>query len=192
MQYSNGLYMLVAMCVISNVVICIDVLYYLQCFNHICLDINRMFSHVSCSLLGTGIGHSSPATGSSSSPPTDPCVVRELCAHKQEVCGLKWSFDEKMLASGGNDNKLFIWDSQQGSSSSSSSSSRSTEPLCRFEDHTAAVKAVAWSPHQNGLIASGGGTADRHIRFWNASTGMALHKIDTGSQVQRVFNSYLI
>lgn len=23
-----------------------------------------------------------------------------------------------------------------------------TEPLHRFEDHTAAVKAVAWSPHQ--------------------------------------------
>ena len=32
-----------------------------------------------------------------------------------------------------------------------------TEPLCRFNDHTAAVKAVAWSPHQHGLLASGGG-----------------------------------
>lgn len=39
----------------------------------------------------------------------DPCVVRELSAHKQEVCGLKWSFDERMLASGGNDNKLYVW-----------------------------------------------------------------------------------
>eukprot|EP01038_Epipyxis_sp_PR26KG_P016341 gene16341-22265_t len=116
----------------------------------------------------------SSQTNNNVSTSSDPCVVRELCAHKQEVCGLKWSFDEKMLASGGNDNKLFVWESQQG---------RSTEPLCRFEDHTAAVKAVAWSPHQHGLIASGGGTADRHIRFWNANTGLALHKIDTGSQV---------
>ena len=29
--------------------------------------------------------------------------------HKQEICGLKWSFDGKQLASGGNDNKLMIW-----------------------------------------------------------------------------------
>lgn len=31
----------------------------------------------------------------------------------------------------------------------------------------AAVKAIDWSPHQAGLLASGGGTADRTIRFWN-------------------------
>lgn len=31
-------------------------------------------------------------------------------AHRQEVCGLRWSpHDETMLASGGNDNKLMIW-----------------------------------------------------------------------------------
>lgn len=31
-------------------------------------------------------------------------------AHRQEVCGLRWSFNDLLLASGGNDNKLFIWD----------------------------------------------------------------------------------
>ena len=120
-------------------------------------------------------------------------VVCELTAHKQEVCGLKWSFDERLLASGGNDNKLFVWDaalhaqnsmaSSRAAAGATASSSVISEPLCRFEDHTAAVKAVAWSPHQHGLLASGGGTADRHIRFWNANTSVALHKIDTGSQV---------
>ncbi len=29
--------------------------------------------------------------------------------HRQEICGLKWSFDQQLLASGGNDNKLFVW-----------------------------------------------------------------------------------
>ena len=29
--------------------------------------------------------------------------------HRQEVCGLKWSPDNQYLASGGNDNKLFVW-----------------------------------------------------------------------------------
>jgi cell division cycle 20-like protein 1, cofactor of APC complex len=33
-------------------------------------------------------------------------------SHKQEICGLKWSFDDKYLASGGNDNKLMVWSSQ--------------------------------------------------------------------------------
>ena len=56
-------------------------------------------------------------------------------------------------------------------------------PLFKFNDHLAAVKAVAWSPHQNGLLASGGGTADRTIRYWNTLTGECLHTVDTGSQV---------
>ena len=56
--------------------------------------------------------------------------------------------------------------------------------LClRFNEHTAAVKAISWSPHQNGLLASGGGTADRCIRFWNTQTASALNCVDTGSQV---------
>ena len=35
----------------------------------------------------------------------------------------------------------------------------------RYTEHLAAVKAIAWSPHHHGLLASGGGTADRYIRF---------------------------
>lgn len=98
-------------------------------------------------------------------------TIRKLSGHKQEVCGLKWSFDDQQLASGGNDNKLFIWDAS------------TTTPLARFNEHTAAVKAIAWSPHQHGLLASGGGTADRRIRFWNTLTGTALSCVDTDSQV---------
>ena len=95
----------------------------------------------------------------------------KLVGHRQEVCGLKWSFDEQQLGSGGNDNKLFIWNSH------------STNPVLKFTHHTAAVKALAWSPHQHGLLASGGGTADRTIRFWNTLKGEQINSIDTGSQV---------
>eukprot|EP01041_Mallomonas_annulata_P009496 gene9496-19730_t len=65
-------------------------------------------------------------------------ALKRYTAHKQEVCGLKWSPDEKQLATGGNDNKLFVWDIQKSDS----------EPLFQFTDHIAAVKAIAWSPHQ--------------------------------------------
>ena len=36
---------------------------------------------------------------------------------------------------------------------------------------------------QSNVLATGGGTADKHIRFWNTSTGERLSSVDTGSQV---------
>ncbi|KAE8725324.1 Protein FIZZY-RELATED 1 [Hibiscus syriacus] len=95
----------------------------------------------------------------------------KLSGHKSEVCGLKWSYDNRELASGGNDNKLFVWNQH------------STQPVLKYCEHTAAVKAIAWSPHLHGLLASGGGTADRCIRFWNTTTNTHLSCMDTGSQV---------
>ena len=87
------------------------------------------------------------------------------------MCGLKWSPDNRQLASGGNDNQLCIWDLSN------------PVPTLKFTEHSAAVKAIAWSPHQHGLLASGGGTADRCIRFWNTATNTKLTHIDAGSQV---------
>ena len=56
-------------------------------------------------------------------------------------------------------------------------------PMHRMTAHAAAVKALAWCPFQSNLLASGGGTADRCIKFWNTHTGALLNSIDTGSQV---------
>ncbi|KAL5727784.1 B-type cell cycle switch protein ccs52A [Ranunculus cassubicifolius] len=95
----------------------------------------------------------------------------KLSGHKSEVCGLKWSYDNRELASGGNDNRLFVWNQH------------SVQPVLKYCEHTAAVKAIAWSPHLHGLLASGGGTADRCIRFWNTTTNSHLSCMDTGSQV---------
>ncbi|KAJ9665537.1 substrate-specific activator of APC-dependent proteolysis [Coniosporium apollinis] len=81
--------------------------------------------------------------------------LRKLVGHKQEVCGLKWNSEDGQLASGGNDNKLMVWEKLNA------------EPTFKWAEHSAAVKAIAWSPHQRGLLASGGGTADRTIKFWN-------------------------
>jgi cell division cycle protein 20 (cofactor of APC complex) len=91
--------------------------------------------------------------------------------HTQEICGLKWSPDANQLASGGNDNLACVWEL------------RSEKPKHVFSSHVAAVKALSWSPHQANLLASGGGTADRHIRFWNSSSGASVGEIDTNSQV---------
>lgn len=44
-------------------------------------------------------------------------------------------------------------------------------------------QALAWCPWQPNVLATGGGTADRHIRFWNCSMGSSLNSIDAKSQV---------
>ncbi|XP_024364758.1 cell division cycle 20.2, cofactor of APC complex [Physcomitrium patens] len=103
-------------------------------------------------------------------------VIGSMEAHEQEVCGLKWSPSGQQLASGGNDNILHIWDASAASSASAS-------PLHSLDEHQAAVKALAWCPFQSNLLASGGGTADRCIKFWNTHTGACVNSIDTHSQV---------
>ncbi|KAF2306642.1 hypothetical protein GH714_020011 [Hevea brasiliensis] len=104
-------------------------------------------------------------------------IVETYRGHQQEVCGLKWSASGQQLASGGNDNLVHIWDRSLASSNSA------TQWLHRLEDHTSAVKALAWCPFQGNLLATGGGGGDRCIKFWNTHTGACLNSVDTGSQV---------
>lgn len=54
--------------------------------------------------------------------------VAELLGHQDEVCGLKWRSDGDMLASGGNDNTVNIWDA------------RATTPKYSKSNHVGAIK----------------------------------------------------
>jgi len=101
-------------------------------------------------------------------------VIATLHGHSQEVCGLKWSPSGTQLASGGNDNLLNIWDDRRMPNG---------PPVYTLNHHTAAVKALAWCPWQRHVLASGGGTADRMIRFWDLKTGHFVNAVDTHSQV---------
>lgn len=57
----------------------------------------------------------------------------------QEVCGLKWSFDDKQLASGGNDNKLFIWNAH---STSPVREGERSLPSCAGKENTEALSGA--------------------------------------------------
>lgn len=92
--------------------------------------------------------------------------------HTQEVCGLKWSPDGSLLASGGNDNALMIWDLRKPHSA-----------LQQFREHKAAVKALAWCPWQKNLIVSGGGSEDKSIKFWRVDEGRMVSSHKASSQV---------
>jgi cell division cycle 20, cofactor of APC complex len=98
--------------------------------------------------------------------------VAELVSHTAEVCGLEWRSDGAQLATGGNDNLVSIWDARSLAA-----------PKFAKKNHRAAIKALSWCPWQLNLLATGGGSQDRHIHFWNTTTGARVNSIDTGSQV---------
>src|SRR4051812_18755602 len=69
--------------------------------------------------------------------------VHTYQGHTQEVCGLKWSGSGQQLASGGSDTLLHIWDISMASYTPGPGQN---QWMHRFEDHIAAIKALAWCP----------------------------------------------
>lgn len=82
-------------------------------------------------------------------------ITSEIAAHDGEICGMKWSIDYKYLATGSNDNTVKIW--RMGFPT----------PKNTIHAHTSAVKALAWCPWRNGILATGGGTKDKTIKIWD-------------------------
>ncbi len=76
--------------------------------------------------------------------------TKQYLAHKQEVCGLKWSPNGEYFASGGNDNRFNVF------------SPKTTMPILK-KTHKAAIKALAWSHQYNNILVTGAGTADRNL-----------------------------
>ncbi|CAG5861043.1 unnamed protein product, partial [Menidia menidia] len=102
-----------------------------------------------------------------------------LEGHTARVGALAWNADQ--LSSGSRDRMILQRDIRTPPLQSERRLQGHRQET--YTDHLAAVKAIAWSPHQHGLLASGGGTADRCIRFWNTLTSQPLQCMDTGSQV---------
>jgi len=149
----------------------------------------QIWDKAKCRKLRTMTGHEGNVCSSAwsghvlSSGGQDGCIihrdVREsphffgrVQAHRQQVCGLKWSHDEQQLASGSDDCKVRIWNLRSNSL-----------PVLESEKHNAAVKALAWSPHQAGMLATGGGVADKCIHMWNTVNDITVKSVNTGSQV---------
>ena len=88
------------------------------------------------------------------------------------VNALAFSSDGKMLASGGSDNTVQLWNIVTG------------EPITTFTGHTNGINALTFSP-DNRTLASG--SADGTVRFWNIKTGDSLptriyqHTMEVGS-----------
>ncbi|XP_055828375.1 cell division cycle 20.2, cofactor of APC complex-like isoform X2 [Solanum dulcamara] len=101
-------------------------------------------------------------------------LVSVTRVHRGEVCGVKWSSTGNVLASGGNDNLVYIWDSSKMSS---------RHYIHRFNEHHAAVKALAWCPYNSEVLASGGGIDDGCLKIWNTQKGTCISNNETGAQI---------
>jgi cell division cycle protein 20 (cofactor of APC complex) len=101
----------------------------------------------------------------------DHLAGRLVGAHSDLVCGLDYNTDG-WLASGCNGNTVCIWDGLGART-----------PVQTLSEHTAAVKAMRWCPWQRHVLATGGGSADRQVCLWNASSGRLLMSADAESQV---------
>ncbi|GME89840.1 unnamed protein product [Ambrosiozyma monospora] len=100
-------------------------------------------------------------------------LLKIFKCNEQQICGMSISSDAKQLTIGGNDNCCTIWDITNPLS-----------PILKFFlPHDAAVKAIAYCPWVPNLLATGGGSNDRHIRFWHTGTGTLITKKLTRKQV---------
>jgi hypothetical protein len=138
-------------------------------------------------------------------------LLVRLTIHSQQICGLAWSLDGELFASGGNDNNCNLFETRKVLQSINSGETALSnldirqgpngESIYTVTDnpnpvlhlaHTAAkhtwtlnaaVKAIAFCPWQRGLIAIGGGSNDRCIHFYHTRSGTCLATIDCAAQV---------
>lgn len=75
------------------------------------------------------------------------------------------------MASGGNDNCAVVLDLFKG------------KVIQKFNQHKAAIKAIAFDPVNQDNLYTGGGTADRCIRLFDVSSGVQKSIVETDSQV---------
>ncbi|KAL5388591.1 hypothetical protein PMIN06_004274 [Paraphaeosphaeria minitans] len=138
-------------------------------------------------------------------------LLARMTVHSQQICGLAWSPDGELFASGGNDNACYLFETKKAlSSSNTDNNAPDTVNVRRGPDGesiytvapgrsnvlqisdtqakhkwelNAAVKAIAFCPWQRGLLAIGGGSNDRCIHFYHTMTGACLATIDCAAQV---------
>ncbi|KAF2190795.1 WD40 repeat-like protein [Zopfia rhizophila CBS 207.26] len=137
-------------------------------------------------------------------------LLARMTMHRQQICGLSWSVDGELFASGGNDNACFLFETRkvlQGQPGNDPSATLDVRhgtngesiwtvtpgrgPVLSLElgrekhkwELNAAVKAIAFCPWQRGLLAIGGGSNDRCIHFYHTVSGACLATIDCAAQV---------
>ncbi|KAK4251604.1 hypothetical protein C7999DRAFT_10583 [Corynascus novoguineensis] len=156
--------------------------------------------------------------------PGDMTLLARIAVHTQQICGLAWSKNGDVFASGGNDNTCYLFDTVKAMENYPAHWSRNKEDRARRSTvahvhglseiseaeteiqmsqsvpyhptihlgpgdarhrwiHGAAVKAIAFCPWQDSLVATGGGSNDKCVHFFHTGSGAALASISVSAQV---------
>lgn len=98
-------------------------------------------------------------------------TLQESSHHKGEICCLQWNPESTLLASGGTDKSILIFDA-----------AGSGRLVAGFVERQApVVQALSWS--SGGLLAIGGGHKGHHVKFVDTRTSSTSGSIDTGSPI---------
>ena len=116
--------------------------------------------------------------------------ISRIKKHKQEVCSLKYSIEGDLLASGGNDNMVYIWDIRNLKNNifnflfnENTNNPYEIKPYSINNLHQAAVKAMNWCPWKRHVLGTGGGSKDKSIKIYSCDCNKLIKNINTGSQV---------
>jgi meiosis-specific APC/C activator protein AMA1 len=135
-------------------------------------------------------------------------LLARITIHTQQICGLSFTADGSMFATGGNDNLCLLFRTQDvlddthdrpeseeafiGSDGMrvvhTVANRRHVKEVVAGNEkhrwvHGAAVKAIAFCPWRPGLVATGGGSNDKCIHFYHTSSGACLATISVLAQV---------
>ncbi|CZT10126.1 related to meiosis-specific APC/C activator protein AMA1 [Rhynchosporium graminicola] len=136
-------------------------------------------------------------------------LLVKISVHSQQICGLSFSCDGSLLATGGNDNLCCLFRTNDVLHKTREESqvleetftggegTRRIHTLVARPDvkaiklgaekhrwvHGAAVKAIAFCPWRDGLVATGGGSNDKCIHFFHTTSGTCLATISVAAQV---------
>lgn len=136
-------------------------------------------------------------------------LLARISTHSQQICGLAWSYDGTMLATGGNDNLCCLFEvskilqSQLDDPEAVEETFTNVDGIQRVQStvgqghikvilagaekhrwiHGAAVKAITFCPWREGLVATGGGSNDKCIHFFHTVSGACLATISVAAQV---------
>ncbi len=91
-------------------------------------------------------------------------LLQMYCGHSREVYAVSWSPDGKLIASGGRDESVQVWDATSG------------KQVLNYPGHShwigkGLVQAVMWSPDGKHIAS---GSWDKTVRVWDVDTGSTL------------------
>lgn len=102
--------------------------------------------------------------------PSKACMLTCANAHESDINVISWNRNDHMIASGGDDGFLHVWDLRQFQAAT-------PKPIASFKHHTDHVTTVEWHPTDATVLASGG--ADNQIAIWD----LAVEKDDEAEGV---------